>query len=62
MKFDPMTEVPKTDEQAKDAIFFGKDDLVAKCGWGLYQIFRERDGLSVLQAYEKVLLEIVGMA
>lgn len=60
MKFDPMSEVPTTDEQAREAIYFGKSVDLANPGWGLYQIYRERDGMSVLQSYEKVLLLFIG--
>lgn len=59
MNFDPMVQVPETDEQAMQAISHGKDELIGKSGCGLYLIYRQRDGMSVLQAYEEVLLLLI---
>jgi hypothetical protein len=55
-----MTEVPETDEQARIAIFYGKGGVIGTSGYGLYRIYRERDNMSVIDAYEKALLAIVG--
>lgn len=60
MTFDPLTQVPKTDDEAKAAIFHGKPEGFACAGYGIYRIYRERDKMSVIDAYEKALLVMIG--
>jgi hypothetical protein len=56
--FDPMTDVPENDEQALLALE-RQDEVVTSCLRGLYRIYRE-EGMTILDAYEKVLLIHIG--
>lgn len=58
--FDSMVDLPTTDEEAKEALFYGQDPLFASIGYGFYRIFRERDNDSVIRAYERALLKMLG--
>lgn len=58
-KFDPMTEEPQTDEQAKEALRYGKSELMAVSMVGIYQC-RRAQGDSILDAYEAALLAAIG--
>lgn len=53
--FNPLTDIPTNDEQAEIAIKFGKDPLVGSCAYRLYEIYRERDNASIIQAYARVI-------
>jgi len=59
--FDPMGDVPKTDEQARVAIEHGKDKDVVRSALGLYRA-RRMQGDSVLDAYEVALRAMLGEA
>lgn len=56
--FDPMTQVPKTDEQAVTALRYGRSPLTGSCLVGLFQVYRAQ-GKPLLDAYEKALLDHV---
>ncbi len=58
--FNPLEDVPTTDGQAEITIKYGKHEVVGACGWGLYCIFRQRDGATVIQAYERALRAMIG--
>ena len=53
--FDPMTDVPETDEQVEIALQYGRDPIVGSSLVGIYQC-RRAQGASVLEAYKAVLL------
>jgi hypothetical protein len=50
------TQLPQTDEEvfAKFVAMYG-DGITAGPMYGIYSIYRERDGLNVLDAYTKAL-------
>jgi hypothetical protein len=55
-----INKVPETDEEVK-AVFdnsFSATAAIAVAAYDLYSIFRSRDGLSVVDAYEKTLQHI----
>jgi hypothetical protein len=54
MPFDPMLDIPKTDEEVKAALAVGKSKLGATACWGLYRVYRQQ-GNDLLEAYKKVL-------
>jgi len=54
MPFDPMLDIPKTDEEVKAALAVGKSELGATACWGLYRVYR-RQGDGLLEAYKKAL-------
>ena len=54
--------VPESDDQVRDLIFGGDDSESAQVStWGLYCIHRERGGMSVQQAYEKILVTRIAL-
>jgi hypothetical protein len=53
--FDPMTQVPKTDEQVLQCFKCGKKSDIWKTQWGLYQVLRMQ-GKTLVEAYEDVLV------
>jgi len=57
--FNPLKDIPTNDEQAEIAIKFGKDPLVGASAYGLYQIYRKYDDATIIQAYERALIEII---
>jgi hypothetical protein len=55
------TSVPETDEQVKDIIFGGDQLGIESSQWLLYIIYRERDQMTIEQAWEKLLLTSISL-
>lgn len=52
--FDPMLDVPKTDEQVEIALRFNKPDIAGKILIGIYNCGRG-EGKSLIEAYKEAL-------
>jgi len=59
--FDPMLDVPETDEEAEVALRYGKRELTGKNLVGIFQC-RRAMGEDLLTAYEAALRALVGEA
>lgn len=58
--FDPMTSIPSSDEEVKLCFEYQQEGITSRCKYGLYKIYKDYDGLSLLEAYKKVLLKSIG--
>jgi len=59
--FDPLWDIPESDEEAKTALTFQRDDLTGKNLVGIYEC-RRAQGATVHEAYETALLAHIGAA
>ena len=57
--FDPMHDIPATDEEAKIALRCDKSELAAACLVGLFECYCA-EGLPLLEAYKRALIVGVG--
>ena len=57
--FDPVYDIPTTDEEAKIALRHGKSELAAACLVGLFECYRA-EGLPLSEAYKRTLMAGVG--
>ena len=60
MDFDPMADIPTTDDQAETALLYGRSELTGKCLVGIFQCRRAK-GEDLLAAYETALLASLGV-
>jgi hypothetical protein len=57
--FDPMRNVPITDNEAETALRYGKDELFGSSLVGIFQC-RRAMGQTLLEAYEAALMAAIG--
>jgi hypothetical protein len=53
--FNPLTQIPTTDEEAESALSYGRDELTGKSLVGIFQVRRAQSD-SLLEAYEAALV------
>ena len=53
--------IPETDEQVKEIFKQDYTENGATSRWGPYCIYRRQDNMTVLEAYEKVLLTAIAL-